>query len=217
MLINWEGNGGQVSGTVVRPLGEEEWTGHARAAMERAHVFSTRASCARWSLHGPSNLPSQAGTKKPSAHCNSGPTIILHISCRNLSPPVLFSERNSRCIFSSHEIHRWLSSYFIMQAIGNYWTYITSLQVGRFSSWIEAMLSERIGKKKKSQGSFKVLRIQESKWNFQGVFFCFCFFLMRDNGYNWCLSGIISLREMAKINLELRGVSLKGQREQYQH
>ena len=142
--------------TVVRfqglssvPLERKNGQDTARAAMERAHVFSTRASCARWSLHGPSNLPSQARTKKPSAHCSNGPTIILHISCRNISPPVLFSERNSRCIFSSHEIYRWLSSYFIMQAIGNYWTYITSLQVGQFSSWIEAMLSERIKKKKK--------------------------------------------------------------------
>lgn len=38
------------------------------------------------------------------------------------------------------------------------------------------MLSERI------KGSFKVLSIQESKLNFQGVFVIV--FLMRDNGYN---------------------------------
>lgn len=30
--------------------------------------------------------------QKAQAHCNNGPTIILHISCRNVSPPVLFSE-----------------------------------------------------------------------------------------------------------------------------
>ena len=76
------------------------------------------------------------------------------------------------------------------------------------------MLSERIKKKKKIKGHLRCSAYKKVNEPFR-VCVCVCF--MRDNGYNLCLSGIISLWEMAKINLKLRGVSLKGQREQYQH
>ena len=83
---------------------------------------------------------------------NGGPTTVLHITCRHVSPPALFSERNSRSRFPQ-EIHRWLSSYFITQAIESYQSTLPAYRWGNFfpPGWKPCFLQEVKKKKKKKK------------------------------------------------------------------